>query len=257
MTAQLGLFEAAPGAAVFHHPEANRSCQLGDVTVAYAFRRARRRTIGLLVNDKGLSVRAPNWVAETDVQHFLQSKTTWVLAKLQAIQSRSRAPAMVWAHGAQLDYLGQPLTLSLDPAHRFEGAGAGIQGDALCVALPADAGPERLRDTVQAWLSEQARAHLTERLAHYAPVVGVSWTRLRLSSATTRWGSAHADGAIHLNWRLIHLAPELIDYVVVHELCHLHEMNHSPAFWRLVEAVLPDQAERRRALRRVTLLTLT
>jgi predicted metal-dependent hydrolase len=114
-----------------------------------------------------------------------------------------------------------------------------------------------LRDSVQAWLTEQARQHLTARLRHYAPVVGVRWTRLRLSSATTRWGSAHADGAIHLNWRLIHLAPELIDYVVVHELCHLREMNHSPAFWRLVEAVLPDQAERRRALRRVTLLTLT
>lgn len=267
MALQRGLFDepqppqagqhAPPGPSLLRHPRANRECRLGDVALAYEFRRARRKTIGLVVNTHGLSVRAPLWVPEAEVQRFLLAKAPWVLAKLQAVQARPQPPAMVWAQGASIDFLGQPLMLSLDPAHRFEGAGAGLQGSQLCVALPADCGPQRLRDTVQAWLTEQARGHLTQRLEHYAPVVGVRWTRLRLSSATTRWGSAHADGAIHLNWRLIHLAPELIDYVVVHELCHLHEMNHSPAFWRLVEAVLPDQAERRRALRRVTLLTLT
>ncbi len=264
MTTQLGLFERSDAEPVAdhspilpRHPQANRECQLGHALVAYEFRRARRQTIGLLVNSRGLSVRAPMWVPEAEVQRFLASRAAWVLAKLQVLQSRPAAPSMVWAAGARIDFLGQSVVLSLDPEHRFDGAGAGLQGASLCVALPRDCGPDRLRDSVQAWLTEQARQHLTARLEYYAPVVGVRWTRLRLSSATTRWGSAHADGAIHLNWRLIHLAPELIDYVVVHELCHLREMNHSPAFWRLVEAVLPDQAERRRALRRVTLLTLT
>jgi len=258
MSAQRGLFEASPAGlavapALPKHPKANREYRLGGVALTYEFRRAQRKTIGLVVNPHGLSVRAPLWVSEAEVQRFLLSKAAWVLAKLQALQTRPQTPAMVWAQGARIDYLGQPLRLALDPAHRFEGAGAGIDGARLCVALPTDCGPQRLRETVLAWLAEQARGHLTQRLEHYATAVGVRWTRLRLSGATTRWGSAHADGSIHLNWRLIHLAPELIDYVVVHELCHLHEMNHSPAFWRLVEAVLPDQAERRRALRRVAL----
>lgn len=264
MATQLGLFESSTGEPVaadapvlLRHPQANRECRLGHALVAYEFRRARRKTIGLRVNPKGLSVRAPMWVPEAEVQRFLSSRAEWVLAKLQAVQSRPEPPSMVWAAGARIDFLGQPVVLSLDPEHRFDGAGAGLQGGSLCVALPRDCGPDRLRDSVQAWLTEQARQHLTARLQHFAPIVGVRWSRLRLSSATTRWGSAHSDGAIHLNWRLIHLSPELIDYVVVHELCHLREMNHSPAFWRLVEAVLPDQAERRRALRRVTLLTLT
>lgn len=258
MSAQPGLSDTAAAAArLLQHARANRACQLGDVAVAYEFRRARRKTIGLVVNGQGLSVRAPPWVPEAEVQRFIRSKTAWVLAKLQAAQARPSAPAMRWQPGEAIEVLGQSLTLQLDPARPFSGAGAAIQGVALCVALPADCGADRWRDTVLAWLIEQARHHLTERLQHYAPVVGVRWSRLKLSRATTRWGSAHADGAIHLNWRLIHLAPELIDYVVVHELCHLREMNHSPAFWQLVQAVLPDQAERRRALRRVTLLTLT
>jgi predicted metal-dependent hydrolase len=77
----------------------------------------------------------------------------------------------------------------------------------------------------------------------------VRWQRLSLSSAQTRWGSASGAGWIRLNWRLIHLPLPVIDYVVVHELAHLREMNHSPRFWALVEAVLPDCAARRAALR--------
>jgi predicted metal-dependent hydrolase len=77
----------------------------------------------------------------------------------------------------------------------------------------------------------------------------VRWQKLSLSSAGTRWGSASADGSIRLNWRLIHFREPIIDYVVVHELAHLREMNHSPRFWQHVENVLPDYAERRGALK--------
>jgi predicted metal-dependent hydrolase len=74
-------------------------------------------------------------------------------------------------------------------------------------------------------------------------------TRLKLSSAQTRWGSASADGTIRLNWRLVHFGLSVVDYVVVHELAHLREMNHSPAFWDVVRSVLPDVEERRAQLR--------
>ena len=102
----------------------------------------------------------------------------------------------------------------------------------------------------QAWLMRQAQGNFVQRLDHFAPLLGVRHTRLRLSSAGTRWGSASADGSIRLNWRLIHLHQDLIDYVVVHELSHLRHMDHSPQFWAVVASVMPDHAERRRALRR-------
>jgi hypothetical protein len=102
---------------------------------------------------------------------------------------------------------------------------------------------------VQAWLMRQARRLFIERLDHFAPQLGVRWAKLSLSSASTRWGSASADGSIRLNWRLIHLRLPVIDYVVVHELSHLRVMDHSPQFWETVRTVVPDYAVLRDQLR--------
>jgi len=115
--------------------------------------------------------------------------------------------------------------------------------------LPLAAQPTQIRDAVQGWLQRQALALFEERCAFYAARLGVNIRRLRLSSAQTRWGSASADGTVRLNWRLIHFALPSIDYVVAHELAHLHEMNHSPAFWEVVRSVMPDYQARRGSLR--------
>jgi predicted metal-dependent hydrolase len=79
--------------------------------------------------------------------------------------------------------------------------------------------------------------------------LGVTWKKLSLSNANTRWGTASADGSIRLNWRLIHFKQDIIDYVVVHELSHLRVMNHSPLFWDTVRTVVPDYAQRRAQLK--------
>ena len=103
--------------------------------------------------------------------------------------------------------------------------------------------PAQIRDAVQAWLMRDARRHFTARLDHFAPLLGVRWASLRLSSANTRWGSAKADGSIRLNWRLLHYRPAIIDYVVAHELAHLRVMDHSPRFWDTVATVVPDYVQ--------------
>jgi predicted metal-dependent hydrolase len=106
--------------------------------------------------------------------------------------------------------------------------------------LPQSATSTQIRDAVQSWLQRQARRIFEERCHLFASRLGVRMTRLSLSSASTRWGSASADGSIRLNWRLVHFALPVIDYVVTHELAHLREMNHSPAFWDVVRTALPD-----------------
>ena len=247
--------------AAFSHPQANRHIRLGDAQVAYAFRRGRRRTIGLAVGAEGLTVSAPRWTPLAEVEALLHQKSRWVLGKLRQAHERQHAQAQThidWRAGAPVPYLGQVLTLQLDPrlTHGRGGAGAVLEGATLWLGLPLDAAPERLRDTTQAWLLRQARRGFTERLDHFAPQLGVRWQRLTLSSARTRWGSASADGSIRLNWRLIHFGESIIDYVVVHELAHLREMNHSARFWDHVGAVLPDYAQRRGALRQALAPTL-
>ena len=249
----------------WHHPRGNRLLKMGNCEVAYEFKRSQRRTIGLSVGPDGLSVRAPRWTPVAEVEALLHSKAAWVLDKLQ--RARHRADELTqarttWANGAELRFLGQRVRLLLDPAHDFVQVGAVLEpptSDApdgaatLRLGLSHRANESQIRDAAQAWLMRQAKRVFTERLDHFSPRLGVRHTRLRLSSASTRWGSASADGTIRLNWRLIHLSMEMVDYVVVHELSHLRHMDHSPQFWDVVASVLPDHKQRRQALRQSTL----
>lgn len=104
--------------------------------------------------------------------------------------------------------------------------------------------PQELKD-----MKQQACADLKERVAFYAPILQVSYGRITLRSQKTRWGSCSGKGNLNFNCLLMQTPPEVRDYVVVHELCHLLEMNHSPRFWALVEGVLPDYRNRRQWLK--------
>jgi hypothetical protein len=286
---QLLLFDAAPGPAPaprpatatpaataapavshapmphFQHPRAARSIALAGHQVGYEFRRARRRSIGFVVGTDGLSVSAPRWVAVAEVEQALQAKAGWILRKLHEQQERGRrlqAARVDWRDGTSLPFLGETVIVLLDA--RITGAQLNSDAQALPgvprltlhLGLPQTASQDQIRELVQAWLQRQARRVFEERCAHFAPKLGVRVKRLSLSSAATRWGSASADGSVRLNWRLIHFALPVIDYVVTHELAHLREMNHSPAFWDVVRSVLPDFEHHRGALRSEVLPSL-
>ena len=257
------LLKGAIDPARFAHPQANREVRLADAVVAYAFARAKRKSIGFVIGPDGLVVRAPRWTPLYEVDAALQEKAGWILRKLQESrerQSRAHSARVDWCDGAVIPYLGQTICVVLDPAHGFSGKGAQLsagdrlQGDpaspsVLHVGLPKTATADQIRDAVQAWLMRQAAANFKERMDHFTPLLGVQWKKLRLSSAGTRWGSASADGSIRLNWRLIHFRQPVIDYVVAHELSHLRVMNHSPSFWSTVATVVPDYQSLRAQLK--------
>ncbi len=243
--------------AQFAHPRANRHAVLDTTRVAYEFRRARRRNIGFMVGPEGLTVSAPKWVPLYEVEAAIQSKSVWILRKLDEMRVRTErleTARIVWKDGAAFPFLGETVIVVLDPRHGFEGGGM-LQTDAaalpgvprltLHLGLSHTATESQVRDAVQAWLMRQAKRLFTERLDHFAPLLGVQWKKLSLSSASTRWGTASADGSIRLNWRLIHFRMPVIDYVVAHELSHLRVMDHSPRFWDTVRTVVPDYAQLR------------
>ena len=240
---------------VFRHPRAQRDVCLDGHLVAYEMRRARRRSIGFVVGPEGLSVSAPRWVGAKELDSALQDKRGWILRKLREQRERAlrlESARIDWRDGARLPFLGGTVVVRLDA--RATGAMLTPADDAmgcgtLRVGLPTPATPEQSRDVVQSWLQRQARRIFEERCALYAPRLQVQVRRIGLSSAATRWGSANADGSIRLNWRLVHFGMAVIDYVVAHELAHLREMNHSPAFWDVVRSVLPDYEHARAALR--------
>ena len=227
--------------------------------LAFRLVRVRRRSIGFVVDGDGLTVRAPTRISLREIDAAVREKRRWIVARLAEQRERAArvaAARIVWRDGARIDYLGAPLVIVLDPGRALGAEQAAlIEADSpadprrLRVGLPRDAGAERIRDAVQSWLQSEAHRVFAARAAHFAARLGVRVTRLALSSAATRWGSATADGSVRLHWRLIEHPLATIDYVVAHELAHLREMNHGPRFWKIVESVVPDHAEQRARLR--------
>lgn len=248
-----------PDVPVFRHPLAEHEVRLGDVIVAYEFQRVRRRSIGMVVSAEGLSVRAPRWVSSGDIETALHAKSRWICTKLMEQRERAlkqKATRIEWRHGAVLPYLGESLMLMLDP--RVKGAilheeGIPVPGvmstRTLVLGLAPEAEPAVIGEVFQAWLKKQARLRFESRVQHYSALMGVRATRVSLSSARTRWGSASVDGSVRLHWRLMHFDAQVIDYVVAHELAHLREMNHSPRFWEEVRLAMPDYEAAREQLR--------
>ncbi len=222
-----------------------RYIQLGSEIVGYRFRRARRRSIGIMIDDDGLRVAAPNHAPIAEVEAFLREKARWVLKKLSEWRAAPKPPVVDWSDGSSLALLGTSVTIALVPGER----GISLENGRLGIGLVPRPEPAALRKRAIAWIKEQARARLGERLTLYAARLGVPTPRLSLSSARTQWGLCREDGHVRLNWRLIHLPLHLVDYVVAHELAHLREMNHSARFWTVVGGLYPDYKQARIELR--------
>ncbi|EXI69807.1 MAG: hypothetical protein AW08_00300 [Candidatus Accumulibacter adjunctus] len=226
--------------------ETQRTIELGERTVAYVLRRSPRRTIGLSIDHRGLRVGAPPRAPLHEVESLLLRHGEWIGRKLDEWHARRPERLQAITDGLQLPFLGQTLTIRLASGgkrclwHRH--AGGAILS--LCLRAPAEA-PRVLERA----LRERARELFSERLAHYAAVLEVPQPRLSLTAARTRWGSCSARNGVRLNWRLLHFPLPVIDYVVVHELAHLREMNHSPRFWAIVAAACPDWQALRAELR--------
>ncbi|HMT79906.1 MAG TPA: SprT family zinc-dependent metalloprotease [Azonexus sp.] len=226
-------------------PESPRSIVIAGQAIAYQLRRSQRRTIGLAIDHRGLRVGAPTRARIGDIENLIHEHGQWVLDKLAAWRDRPLPGKLDITDGTLIPVLGEPLHIvitGLGRAHWQFGPGT--------IYLRADAKHHASRLLERA-LREKARELFAERLAIYAPQLGVAMPALRLSSARTRWGSCNHRGDISLNWRLIMMPLPIIDYVVAHELSHIREMNHSPRFWAVVETLCPDWRQRRLELRQV------
>lgn len=227
-----------------------RVVTLGARTLDYRLRRSARRTIGFSIDASGLTVSAPRWVTLDAVHQAIGSKSAWIEKALAALREREgklRQCQIEWRDGVVLPYLGGTATVILTesaPLAQWDEAEGRLR-------LGLGLGAEAIREHTVAWLKQEATTLFARRLEIYAARAGVRFTAFTLSSAHTRWGSCSSRGTIRLNWRLIHLPLPLIDYVVAHEIAHLHEMNHGPSFWRIVGEICPDYQQARLTLRRL------
>lgn len=215
---------------------------------------SRRRTVRLRVAAPDLiEVAAPLGFSRAEVEGLLRTKEAWITKQLARLAEVAASPLNTAAEaGAQLLYLGRPrkLTILTGTTGRAE---VRLEDDRLFVGLPPLPEPDRtvaLDNILRAWYIAAARRLLAVRTAHWAEVLGVRPQRIFIREQKSRWGSCSSRGNVSYNWRVVMAPPEVLDYLVVHELCHLKAPNHSPAFWALVAAADPAYKEHRRWLRR-------
>ena len=224
-----------------------RTVSLSGTPVAYTLKRTnRRRSIGLRIDDRGLTVNVPLHTSEKWLHSVLQDKAHWVVEKLMGWQVKSSDLAQ-WRDGKSLSFIGDTLTLRV-VASLFAALPV-WHGRQLFVHVTDPTQEAAIGQAVMQWYRCEAEILFKERVAHYAALMKVTPRAVKLSSAQTQWGSCTVRGTVRLNWQLIKMPMHLMDYVVVHELAHLVEMNHSAAFWRVVAAACPDYEKWRGELR--------
>jgi predicted metal-dependent hydrolase len=193
------------------------------------------------VDEHGLTVSAPWRSSERRIVGVIRDAEAWVLKKLD-VWSALPARAQSWMQGDKVRYLGRDL--SLDLTQDAIATLATLQdGDRLQIALADPAHTDSVKAAVVKWYRRHAQSNFAGRIGELASRLDLPTPRLFLSSARTRWGSCNVKREVRLNWRLIQAAQPTIDYVVVHELAHLIEMNHSRRFWKLVASVCPHYRE--------------
>lgn len=220
--------------------------------------RRRRRWVALHVEPNGgLRVLAPPHTSLRWIYDFIEEKKNWIEKRRIALQTEKKPKPFDLSNGSRLPFMGEMITLRLELA--APGAGTETtflpEQKTLAVSLPPDLKDAGLinaetRTELVLWYKKQARHHLQTRARHWETESGLRPAKLLFSNARQQWGSCSADNIIRLNWRLITAAPALIDYIIVHELCHIPHKNHGKAFWSLCGRLIPDMRKRRQELRK-------
>jgi hypothetical protein len=213
-----------------------RDLIIGNPPITVDLRRsARARRLSLRVSrlDGKVTLTMPPRAPEREALAFLKEREDWLRGHLSEV-----TPAVPVTAAAEVLYRGQLLRIETAPGRRIQ-----VQDDRLL--LPAGAGPA----SVKAFLKTRARDALVAASDRYAAQIGHSYSRLTLRDTRSRWGSCSSNGALMYSWRLIMAPPDVLDYVAAHEVAHLAQMNHSAAFWNVVERLMPDYAARRMWLR--------
>ena len=220
-------------------------------TVIFVRHRRARRYILRVLADGTLRVTLPRWGAKREARRFVEASRDWI-AKQRERREVMPPTLQEWGDGTRFLLDGRETLV------RLEGSSdrIGLWQDGMAVAMLTSAPAATsvagggVRDTVETWMRERAREELPRALLALAVTHGIDVPRVSIRNQRSRWGACSPSGTITLNWRLVQTPPFVREYVLLHELMHRRELNHSRRFWRLVATCCPCHAEARRWLRK-------
>ena len=218
----------------------------GNGFLAEVVRTSRRKTASIKVEAGKVSVVAPDELPISRIEEVISKKNRWIKEKLLLHSQAMAVKPKEYVSGESFSYLGKNYRLKV------------VQGSPISVKLlqgyltvmtPEPLNPVKTKKLIEGWYRERAEKKLREKSERFAKQMGVTFASVGIKSFKSRWGSCSGDGNILYNWRIIMAPNGIVDYVVVHELCHLIHHNHSPEFWKAVGKVVPDYQREKEWLR--------
>jgi hypothetical protein len=211
--------------------------------IPYILNRSKRRTIAIYIRGGAVEVRAPLRTSVREIEQFLLSKQDWILKNLSESKTElQRKDSFVLNYGDMVLYCGKQYKITPSASGKI-----GVSND--CFYIPANLQTEQIKSACVRIYRILAKSDLTVKVYDYAKKMSVIPNAVKINGANTRWGSCSAKRSLNFSWRLIMADDEVIDYVVVHELAHIIEMNHSARFWAVVERIIPDYRRRKKKLK--------
>ena len=205
----------------------------------------RRKTSSIIISNGLVKVVVPDQISDFTIKKLINKRMSWIRKKLQDESNITPIMAKEYVDGERFTYLGNSYKLK-----SFVGSVSFVKvtSDYIHISLPKKS-KENIKALLEHWYEEKATEILTEKTNSYAKIIGVSPTSIALGDFKSKWGSCSIEGKISYNWKIIIAPHKILDYVVIHELCHMLEHNHSKEYWRHVNTYCNDFKERRKWLK--------
>lgn len=224
--------------------------------IPYTIARSHRRSLAATVTAEGaLAIKAPLLMPDFLVRRFLRDRAEWITSKVEERQRQQQTSDSVRYENGELIHFFEKMVLIIvtESALAKKTRLYYIDNSFQVIIKPGLAPAKRKKEikaAIHHWYKNNIKTELTRRVDHYANLMGESYNKIYVKDVSSHWGSCSIRRNLNFNYRLAMIPVELADYVIIHELCHLKEMNHSSAFWNLVEKYLPDYREKRNRLKK-------
>jgi predicted metal-dependent hydrolase len=227
------------------------SFQYEDKTITFNVVFRKRKTIGIKIEPPGkITAMVPLRTSQKVILESVKSKAPWIIKKLDYINSSPQFQVLPkeYRNGEVFLFLGKeyPLVVEVDSSRTTMRAEI-VEGN-LKVQTPVD-DKEAIKMLVEKWYRHVAKNVFNMRIKLYQPYIPVVPNRVVIKEQKSRWGSCSSKNNLNFNYRAVMAPLSVIDYLIVHEMCHLVHLNHSPDFWRLVESILPEYRHHREWLK--------
>ena len=211
--------------------------------------RSNRRTLSLaILKDGQIVVKAPMKMSGEAIQKFIYDKQDWIKQKLAFIENNRQKFDEIISYSKFLLF-GNRYELKLANVKTVQ-----TSDTEMCIYMPKSVPEDKILTRLKSWYKKTAKKILEDRVEYISSIIKLKPNILKISDSKGRWGACNSKGTISLNFRVVMLEPAVIDYVIVHELCHLIEMNHSKKFWNIVNSFLPNATELKQKIKEYSFL---